>query len=414
MTKTMNDTLRHYAEQYLDPLETLEMLAEADEAMDNKIFYMNRAALDTMARFHQGLNSVLRGADVRNAFNRSIHQFHKEPERIRVILRDLASGKIQLHQLEMAVGTVTFSLRVAPVRNEQGLLLAFHASWRDITAQQRASGLITNISQTIDAIETAAGSVNVAIGNVSTAIDHVGQVMHGNSAAVTELLKQVKSISTLVQSIREISYQTNLLALNGAIEAARAGEAGRGFAVVADEVRNLARRVQETTGGIEVNTQAIADQALQIEATSHGAEQEIRLVQSVTRSLQTDVAAMSIVSAQAQVRMAMDAHRIFVASMINEAGKEKTGMSPADVPDHHQCIFGKWYDGSGKERFAELAAFKAVEVSHAQVHAVARQLLQATTSQQREQMSQLATQLHAHEAEVIDRLQLLEQSIQSE
>nr|WP_288118315.1 methyl-accepting chemotaxis protein [Thiomonas sp.] len=137
----MNPAMFHAIQQVLDPLDTLEMLAEADEAMDNKIFYMNRTALDTMARFHQGLNAALRGADVRNAFNHSIHQFHKDPERIRGILRDLAQGKAEMHQTDMDVGSVSFSLRFAPVRDEQGHVLAFHASWRNITDQKQALDL---------------------------------------------------------------------------------------------------------------------------------------------------------------------------------------------------------------------------------------------------------------------------------
>ena len=45
------EQLLDYAKVLLEPLSSLEMLCEADEKMDNTIFYMNRTALETM-NFH--------------------------------------------------------------------------------------------------------------------------------------------------------------------------------------------------------------------------------------------------------------------------------------------------------------------------------------------------------------------------
>jgi methyl-accepting chemotaxis protein len=76
---------------------------------------------------------------------------------------------------------------------------------------------------------------------------------------ISHVVKEARSLGTLVDLIRNISGQTNLLALNAAIEAARAGDAGRGFAVVADEVRKLSRATDEAVGKISSGIQTVAD-----------------------------------------------------------------------------------------------------------------------------------------------------------
>ncbi|NLC37173.1 MAG: chemotaxis protein [Alcaligenaceae bacterium] len=79
-----------------------------------------------------------------------------------------------------------------------------------------------------------------------------------------QFAEQARSLSSLVELIRDIAFQTNLLALNAAIEAARVGAAGRGFAVVAGEVRQLSqatdRAVRQINDGIQAVVGSIEQQ----------------------------------------------------------------------------------------------------------------------------------------------------------
>ncbi len=138
---------------------------------------------------------------------------------------------------------------------------------------QAIDGVINELMSTVtSSAQEADVMIQSGEKSVSSNVDLIENLNHyiqdrftefdADRESISIVVQQAKSLSSLVELIKNISSQTNLLALNAAIEAARAGEVGRGFAVVADEVRKLSG---ETDLAVSKIQEGIGDVAKSIE-----------------------------------------------------------------------------------------------------------------------------------------------------
>ncbi len=402
------DRNTHIAQQLLEPLSSLEMLAENDPAMQNKIFYMNRVARETMAFHHQRLNTDLNGADVRSAMYASVHQFHKDPERIKGIFRAMTEGVVDTDIVQLTLGELTFSLTFTPVKDDDGTVWAFHASWVDITAEVSASTLISGMSKSASEqaaeLNTVVSDTLLDMNEVGGTLQLVGGAVVANRDASQVLKEQVASIRKLARTIRGIADQTNMLALNAAIEAARAGEHGRGFAVVADEVRKLSQRVQDATEEVQKSIAAIESSVSAIEGSSQNAVANVTGAESMTSSLRERIDGLNTMAIKMTMEAAKQAHILFVRRVNEQVMRTRQSLFATDLPDHHNCLFGKWYDGLGTTLLGDLHEFKALESTHAQVNKTGTDVLSLLAEGRRKEASSRAHDLKRLESEILDKL----------
>lgn len=319
--------------QMLDNVDNIVMLC--DTTPDNKIFYMNSRAKAMLDKFRGELNAGLGTADVSNAFQNSIHQYHKNPSKVR---RIFDSPRTELpHTAEIPIGSITLRTTAYPIwdMTDSSKVLCFMACWSDVTAEkqvkeqqyfeiERKNYLETHIHQIATAMEEMSMTVNEVAHNTTNASDsasqvaenaHEGQkiviqavmemqkvaaIVRGSAAVVGNLGVKSERISEIVNVISEIADQTNLLALNAAIEAARAGEQGRGFAVVADEVRRLAERTMASTKQIGAMVSEIQNETAQAVASIEKGKAEAEVSEKLSH--QVEVSLSSIVNSIENIR----------------------------------------------------------------------------------------------------------------
>ncbi|EKD34732.1 MAG: hypothetical protein ACD_75C02215G0004 [uncultured bacterium] len=132
-------------------------------------------------------------------------------------------------------------------------------------ASEQMSANLNNVAAAMEESSTNTNMVASAAEEMTSTINEIAEnaerarsvsskaVAQAQSASqnMRKLGEAAQKISTVTETITEISEQTNLLALNATIEAARAGEAGKGFAVVANEIKDLARQTAQATLNIK-------------------------------------------------------------------------------------------------------------------------------------------------------------------
>ncbi|NPA53423.1 MAG: hypothetical protein GXO21_02005 [Aquificae bacterium] len=272
----------------------------------NRLVYINRKGKEILRNLGNEINKTYGyNIDWSNPIGISIHRFHKDPERVKELLKSLKPGEIRKNT-DIKIGKHIIESYRFPVVNKEGEIVAYGSVWLDVTDSKNIDkilkeaspetvltifeasliraisfklrvkinyfreeleeilNLLDEIAQSVKRITESINEINKTqkkineivtqgteeINKTTSNISQTEAVMEQLTESTNELKRRISGIEHILDVILEITEQTNLLALNAAIEAARAGEVGRGFAVVADEVRKLAEKTSKSANEI--------------------------------------------------------------------------------------------------------------------------------------------------------------------
>lgn len=251
------------------------------------------------------------------------------------------------------------------------------------------------IGQILGVIENIAQQTNLLALNATIESARAGEAGRGFGVVATEVKglanqtsRATEDISSRITSLRG-GMNIILKTMERSKTAVRDGQGAIHSATdtieqIAAQIGEVSHNIREISGILAQQQEASAEIGRNIEKVAGHARENDHLLADMSGKLQDSNARFvenskewfKAESARSMCEMAKIDHVLFKKRIVDVLiGHAEWAIN--EVPDHHSCRFGKWYDAVQIPQLRDLASFKALIEPHKRVHETAKAALQA-------------------------------------
>ncbi len=246
---------------------------------------------------------------------------------------------------------------------EQTNLLALNATIEAARAGEAGKGfavVANEIKELAKQTSEATQEIKTKISGIQTSTsDTVGQIKK-----VSQVINQVNEIvATTATAVEEQSAATREISENVSQASQGIQEVNTNVAQSSEVAGSISREI----AGVNMSSDEMATSSSQVNISAHD-------LQNLAARLSKFVGRFKIGEARFDIGATKGAHLQW-RSKLEGLLHGRQALKPEEVADHHQCAFGKWYDGPDGQGLKGIAAFETVGQHHEKVHSYARRIV---------------------------------------
>ncbi|MFH1155565.1 MAG: methyl-accepting chemotaxis protein [Pseudomonadota bacterium] len=297
----------------------------------------------------------------------TVQEIAQNSEKSRCITSEAVSqaqaATTKMDKLGAAAADISKVVEVISEISDQTNLLALNATIEAARAGEAGKGFAVVANEIKElAKQTAQATVEIKqkIGSMqSSTIDTVNQMQQ-----VAKIITQVNEIgATIATAVEEQAIATQEIASNVLQAAQGIQEVNTNVSTISMVAGDISKDITE----VNLSADEMATSSSQVNISAQDLQKLASRLSKITDQFKITAASFDI----GTVKSAHLQWRSRLEGLLH--GRQ--ALKPEEVTSHHECSFGKWYDGPSGQALKAIPVFSVVGQHHEKVHTHARQIV---------------------------------------
>ena len=356
VTSKVSKKLAEYAKDLYD--ETDNVAVSAEEMSTN----MNAVA----AAMEQSSTNISMVAAASEEMTSTISEIASNTEQARTIsnnaVKEAQDASLSVNKLGEVAKEISKITETINEISEQTNLLALNATIEAARAGDAGKGFAVVANE----IKELANQTNTSTRDIRTQINDIQNSTQQTVSVINSITHTISSFSELVETIatavdQQVTSSTEI--------SENIAQASMGMQEVNENISQASQvnqQVAQSISSVRDQTDEITNHCLEIREYSYE-------LQALSSEIQNKINHIKIGPSLFDIGMVKTAHLNWKIQL--EAVLEGRVKMPTDqVTDHHNCVFGKWYDKT-EGAYTKNPLFSQINIHHKAVHDTAREIV---------------------------------------